>query len=179
MTIKRLAVACVAAAAIATAGCATMRVGTYVERTTDFSRYHTYAWAPADALPTGDPRLDNNAIFRDYLQGAVERHLRGHRLLLVPASARPDLLIHFHGSVRQMVDVSGADRARGVLAEEIRVVDYDQATVVLDMVDARTDRLVWRGWAIDSLAGILDSQDRMERTIEEAVTRMLAGLTVL
>jgi hypothetical protein len=170
-----------AMAAVAVAGCATMRVGTYVERNTDFSRYQTYAWGPADALPTGDPRLDDNPIFRDYLQGAVERNLRGHKLLLVPASARPDLLVHVHGSVRQVVDVA-ATRHPAVneyVAGDVAVVNYDEGTLVLDMIDARTDRLVWRGWAIDSLSGIVDSQDRMERKIDQAVGKMLAGFKAL
>jgi hypothetical protein len=47
------------------------------------------------------------------------------------------------------------------------------------MVDARTDRLVWRGWAIDSLSGILGSQDRMERKIDHAVIKMLDGFKAL
>ena len=47
------------------------------------------------------------------------------------------------------------------------------------MVDARTNRLIWRGWAIDSLSGILDSQDRMEKKLDEAVTTMLANFKPL
>jgi len=158
------------------AGCATMRVGTYADRGADFSRYRTYAWAPADALPIGDARLEHNPIFVDYLQGAVERHLGEHQLLLVPASAHPDLLVHFHGSVRQVFDVAAVDRAQEQgTNKDIAVTDYDEGTLVVDMVDARTDRLVWRGWAIDSLNGILDRQDQMEKKLNEAVAKMLAG----
>jgi hypothetical protein len=158
------------------AGCATMRVGTYAARDADFSRYRTYAWAPADALPIGDARLENNPIFVDYLQGAVERGLGEHQLLLVPASAHPDLLVHFHGSVRQVFDVAAVDRAHEQgSTKDVAVIDYDEGTLILDMVDARTDHLVWRGWAIDSLSGIVDSHDRMEQKINKAVGKMLAG----
>jgi hypothetical protein len=172
---RTVTLACIAFVAVAAAGCATMSVGSYVERGTDFSRYQTYAWAPRDALPIGDPRLDNNPIFIDHLLGAVERELHKHQLLLVPESARPDLLIHFHGSVRQVLDVAGADAVNGIDVERhVSVVDYDEGTLILDMVDARTNRLVWRGWAVEPLAGILESQDRMERKIQQAVTGMLA-----
>jgi len=156
--------------------CASMRVGTYVSRDTDFSRYQTYAWGPADALPIGDARLEHNPILVDYLQGAVERGLRKHDLLLVPASAQPDLLVHFHGSVRQTLSVANASRSHEHGAsEDVEVVPFDEGTLVIDMVDARTDRLVWRGWAIDSLNGIVDSQDRMEQKVNEAVAKMLAS----
>jgi hypothetical protein len=176
MRATRFALASITAAVVLVSACATMRIGSYVERGTDFSKYQTYAWGPADALPIGDPRLDNNPIFRDYLQGAVERELHQHSLLLVPDSAGPDLLVHFHGSVRQIFDVAAADRNHGIeVDQEVTVIDYDEGTLIVDIVDARTNRLVWRGWAIDSLSGILDSQDRMEKKIELAVTKMLIG----
>jgi hypothetical protein len=44
---------------------------------------------------------------------------------------------------------------------------------VLDVVDARSNRLVWRGWAQNSVEAMLDDPDRMDATIDEAVTRML------
>ena len=59
----------VAIAALLAAGCASMRIGTYVSRDTDFSKYHTYSWGSADALPVGDSRLDHSPILVDYLQG--------------------------------------------------------------------------------------------------------------
>jgi hypothetical protein len=179
MRANGFALAGVVAVATIAMACATMRVGSYVARGTDFARYQTYAWAPPDPLPIGDPRLDHNPIFTDYLQGAVERGLGKHHLLLVPTSAAPDLLIHFHGSVRQVLDVATAERGRGVITSgDIGIIDYDEGTLVLDMIDARTNALVWRGWAIDSLSGILETQDRMEQKLDEAVTKMLANFSL-
>lgn len=163
-------------AALFAAGCASMRVGTYVARDADFSKYHTFAWAPADALPVGDPRLDHNPILVDYLQGAVERGLQKHQLLLVPLSTHPELLVHFHGSVRQILSVAGASRTHeNGVREDVEIVTYDEGTLVIDMVDARDGRLVWRGWAVDSVEGILDSQDRMKQKVNEAVAKLLAN----
>ena len=180
MTIKGFALAWIVAAATLATACATMRTGSYLERGADFSRYHTYAWGPADALPIGDPRLDNNPIFRDYLQGAVERGLHRHNLVLIPDSERPDLLIHFHATVRQIFDVGAANHDHGAsAANEISVVDYDEGTLVIDMIDARDNRLVWRGWATDSVSGIVGSQERMEKKLTEAVMTMLASFKPL
>jgi len=47
---------------------------------------------------------------------------------------------------------------------------------VIDLIDVRTGRLVWRGWAQDSVEGVLDNQDRLARKIEQAVRLMLARL---
>ena len=58
------------------AGCATtMTVSSHVDRAVDFAHYRTYDWGPADALPTGDARLDANPFFKDHLQGEVEKQL--------------------------------------------------------------------------------------------------------
>ena len=70
VTLKRLAaIALVAAGA---AGCVSMSVASHVERGVDFSQFRTWDWGQADALPTGDPRLDNNTVFNDQLQGPFD-----------------------------------------------------------------------------------------------------------
>jgi len=43
-------------------------------------------------------------------------------------------------------------------------------------VDARTNRVIWRGWAQDSVEDTLDNPDRMAKQIDEAVTRMMLML---
>ena len=155
-----------------------MNVSSHVQRGLDFAHYRTYDWGPADALPTGDPRLDRNPFFKDHVMGAVEKQLAA-RGLERSASGTPDLLIHYHASINQRIDVYGVDqRIRLLLRRRLqgRVVDYEAGTLVLDIVDARTNRVIWRGWAQDSVEGVLDNQDRMARKIDEAVTRMLARL---
>jgi hypothetical protein len=166
-----------AVSALILAGCATMQVGSYAGRSVDFRPYLTWDWAPADALPTGDPRLDNNAFFTDHLQGAVERHLamRGYPRA---AGTAPDLLVHYHATISQRMAIEAADsRINPCYGDNClppRVVTWESGTLVLDIVEARTGRLVWRGWAEDSMEGVLDDQDRMEQQIERAVSRIIA-----
>lgn len=170
----RLARRCavIAAAALALAGCATMNVSSYVERGVDLAQYRTYNWAPADDSATGDPRLDNNPFFQERVQAAVERQLASRAFEKATA---PDLLLHVHASVTQDVYISGGERRDGS-CEDCRPEVYDAGTLVIDFVDARTDRLVWRGWAKGSIDGVVDNQERMEQRIDEAVARILERL---
>ena len=55
-------------------------------------------------------------------------------------------------------------------------VEYEAGTLVLDFVDARTQRLIWRGWAQTELQELLRDPDRMAKTIDQAVTGMLRQL---
>ena len=169
----------VAIAAVAATGCATtMTVSSHVDRGINFARYRTYDWGPADALPTGDPRLDKNPFFKDHVEGAVEKQLAA-RGFEMSTSGTPDLLIHYHASINQRIDVNRLDRRYGYCYGvdcPSDVIEYEAGTLVLDIVDSRTNRVIWRGWAQDTVEGVLDNEDEMARQINEAITRMLARL---
>jgi hypothetical protein len=149
-----------------------MNVSSHVERSVNFAQYRTFDWGPADALPTGDPRLDRNPFFKDHLEGAVEKQLAVRGL---EQSTSPDLLIHYHANISHRFDVNGIDSQRGYCYDNCqpRLIEYEEGTIVLDLVDAHTNKVVWRGWAQDSVGGVIDNQDRMERQINQAVTKMM------
>jgi hypothetical protein len=73
--------------------------------------------------------------------------------------------------------VDGIDSERGYCVNadcRPRVTRYEAGTLVVDIVDAKTSRLIWRGWASNSVDGVLDNSNRMRRTIDEGVTRMFS-----
>jgi hypothetical protein len=160
--------------ALATTGCATMNVSSHIERNVNFADYVTYDWGPPDNLPVGDPRLDNNPFFDDYLRGAIEKQLaaKGYELGL---GGTPDLLIHYHASVSQKLDVYEVDQSYGYCYGncEPQVADYELGTLIVDIVDTRSNKVVWRGWAQDTINGVIDNQDRLEKQVEEGVTKMM------
>jgi hypothetical protein len=54
------------------------------------------------------------------------------------------------------------------------VFECEAGTLVLDIADARTGAVIWRGWARDSVEAALHNQDVMEKQFNEAVRRMMA-----
>jgi hypothetical protein len=169
--IRHVTVAAIAAATLT--GCATMTAGSYAQRGIDFAQYHTYTWGAPDALPTGDPRLDANPFFEDHFEGAVERQLARNGFGRMDEN--PDLLIHYHANITQRLEVHGVDTSypcRNGDDCQPRASEYDSGTLVLDFVDARTSKVVWRGWAQSNVTGIITDQDRLERYISDAVRRI-------
>ena len=156
-------------------GCAaTLNVSSHVDRAADFSVHRSYAWGPADALPTGDPRLDRNPFFVDLFQGAVEKQLRRRGLQLADNGAS-DLLIHFHATIQNRLDVDAIDRARGYCASVECLPStstYEAGTLVFDVVDANTNRLIWRGWVQTDLGSLLGNRARLAEVIENGVEGM-------
>ncbi len=172
-TVRNVRLGVVLAAAGALAACATLDVNSYVERGLDFSRYLSYSLESPMDFATGDPRLDNNVFFQDQLQGAISRGLNARGFML--ANGKPDLLVHYHASIRKEVDINGADQKKGYEVgydTSGRPYVFDDGTLTIDLIDARTHRLVWRGWAERSLDGAINDQDWLEHRVEDTVARI-------
>jgi len=167
----------VLAITVAVAGCAAMTVSSHIERSVNFTDYVTYDWGPPDQYPVGDPRLDANPFLTDYLMGAIEKQLdrKGYERAL---TGDVDLLVHYHTSVVQKVEVNEAAAPYGYCYADCqpRVIEYEQGTIVVDLVDARTSKVIWRGWAQDVMNGVIDNQARLEKTVDEGVTKMMVLL---
>ena len=164
-------------AALAFAGCATMNVSSHIERGVDFGQFRTWDWGPADELPTGDPRLDNNPFFKDILAGAVEKQMALHHYERA-ASGTADLLVHYHANMSKTFEVNGVDMREGYCYDNCQptVSEYEQGTIVLDIVDARTNRVVWRGWVQDNMDGVIDDQSRLKAEVTKGITKVMKEL---
>jgi len=158
------------------AGCAPLRVNAYLWPGADFARYRTFSWGPQDRLATGDPRLDNNQIFIERVQRAVERELapRGFERA---AAGVADVVVHVHARVDQRIESREIDREASACAPgPCGPFLYEAGTLLLDFVDTRTRSVVWRGWAEGSLDAVIDDQDRLEQVIDKSVAKILARL---
>jgi len=178
MSRRQMLAAALVPIAVVLAGCAPISVGAHQARDVHFTSYHTFAWGPADALPTGDPRLDHNPFFNDYLQGAVERHFSQHGIALAAVPADADLLVHYHAAVNQRFDVSSWHDTNQAGYPEPHIVGYDESTIVIDVVDMRTDRLIWRAWEQENLQNFVNDQDALRAHVEAAVVRIFERLPI-
>ena len=172
-------VAAFLALALTAVGCGSLTIDSYVERGFDLQRYRTFNWGPADAISTGDPRLDNNRFFAERVRMQVEKEL-AIRGLEKTATEPPDVLVHYHASVTQKIEARNLDAEYDSCGEEdCKPYVYDAGTLFIDLVDRRTNRLVWRGWAAGSIEGLIDDQEWLEKRIDETVVRILTRLPAM
>jgi hypothetical protein len=170
------------AAAGVSAACSSvpMRAGADFEPGYDFAQYATYRWDEPDEQPTGDPRLDNNPFFIHRLHSAIHWEL-ATRGIEFGGDDGPALAVHHHASVRNRVDVFEADRAAGYTSEYgegTQVIQYEEGTFLVDIADARTHEVLWRGWALLDLTGALDDPDVMKRQIDDAIATMFESFPI-
>jgi len=160
--------------AIPLVSCAPVQVHSYVGQNVDLRQYRTYAWAAADSFSTGDPRLDNNTFFIERLQRAVDDQLQ-RKGFEVTTAGPSDLVVHYHARVEQRLDSSDFQYPESQCQSgECRPFIYDAGTLLIDVVDRRSNQLLWRGWVERGLDGTIDDQARMEAAVDDAVKRIMA-----
>jgi hypothetical protein len=176
---QRAYLAGITAALFALTGCATVRVSSHTEHGLSWAQYRTFDWGRPDALPVGDARLDKDPNFQDRVQGAIEKQMAVRGFARAAGSGEPDLLVHYHAATGERIDVDELDRSSGycVTADcRPRVTRFEAGTLVVDIIDTRTNRLIWRGWAQDRLDRVLGDEDRVRHAIDDSVTRMFSTL---
>jgi hypothetical protein len=157
------------AALLATlAGCTTVSTSIDFDRAADFTRYRTYRW-----IAPREPIADSVAQKR--LTAAVDRQLAATGLTLAEP---PDLLVSIHARLTREVVFEAETWGYGwghvhgnvvfTRPEEIPI-----GTLVVDLVDARSSELVWRGIArrvVDPMA----SPGEKEKRAAETAARLFA-----
>ncbi|MCC7054370.1 MAG: DUF4136 domain-containing protein [Gemmatimonadaceae bacterium] len=176
MFLARLTRLAVVSSTAVLAACASVSAGADFDPAIRLDQYHSFDWGAGDTMPAGDVRLDNNPFFDSRVRAAVELEMAAKGVQRRTTS--PDLLVHYHVSVRQRVDVVRTDEARGYTDPWMRqgstVVEFDEGTLLLDVADARTKKIVWRGWSQTDVTGLLDNPREMEKRVSESIRRMLS-----
>jgi hypothetical protein len=160
-------------ALLATVVCAGIPVDVDYDPAADFSGYRTFAWLVPENPPTGHPALDN-PLLAERIRSAIEGELRA-RGYAAAAPSRADFRVGFQITLQQKLDAYTVDHYYGyaprwgpIYVPETVVHTYDEGTLVVDIVDARQRRLVWRGWTSQRVYA-KPSPEESERIIREVV----------
>ena len=160
MLIARIAL--VSAAALLSLACASVRVSTDYDQEYDFARLSTYAWldpplreeARAEA-PSGDP-FAYNTLLDKRVRDEVESWLTSHGYRAAPAGETPDFLVRYDFVTREVTRDSpvfvsggygryGSGYGSGVGYGYSPSSDYQEGTLILDVIDPTTETIAWRG----------------------------------
>jgi hypothetical protein len=108
-----------------------------------FASYKTYAWTAGTISP--------NALTERRIHAAVEAQMSGKVIRLAAPDEAPDLFVSTHVVTREKdFAASGfASWAPGA-GTTIDPKAYGQGTLVVDVYDAHTKQIVWRGVATGS-----------------------------
>lgn len=139
------------------------------DKTADFKSFKTYAWVKGTVLT--DPINHNRVV------GAVNTQLVSRGLRELAPLANPDVLVAYHASFDRDLQVTGFSSgwgpyrfgagATGVARTEQILV----GTLAVDIVDARTRTIVWRGVAVKDVNVNAKPEER-EKNIARATAKL-------
>jgi hypothetical protein len=135
----------------------------------DLAQKPSWAWLPPELMAPADQRLPDRHLERKLATtvGSVLQ-TKGYR-----ESDRPELFVNYRLTTDAHTDVDvRPGYGLGWWAYRESTDRYDVGTLFLDVVDARTRTLVWRGTASARLLSHASYEKRARRT-EEVVRQLL------
>ena len=144
------------------------QVKTDFDRDSDFGKYKTYSW---EKVQTQDP------LWVDRIKEAVNSALAAKGWARVDSGGDVALIAVESTQDQQTLNTfydgfGGGWRWRGFggFGDSTTTVDtYKVGTLVIDLFDASTKKLIWRGSASDTLS---DKSDKNIKTLDKAVQKM-------
>ncbi|SDT15879.1 protein of unknown function [Halopseudomonas xinjiangensis] len=176
------------AALVLLAACQTTQPQRDYDSSRNFAEYRSWTWAdPAiNFTPANDPRIGSDLVAQR-LKDAIASQLdaRGLRPAASPEQAdlkvRADMVIDER---EQMVTTNyGVGLGTGYwgvwgggpMMSETRSVDYQTATLQIDLIDAEDNQLVWRGSSTEVVRDQSQSPAERTRSAHELAARVLTG----
>jgi len=144
-----------------------------------FGAWKTYAWL---AHPGGRDVREHGKRVASMVPPAVEAELAAKGFSLVEKA--PDFLIGWHAGVADRLDVNEINSyygyawgrwfpGGGVAYSQGYIAEYGEGTVIIDVVDARSNDLVWRGRASTDIRKLKTDAD-LRKAATTAVNKILA-----
>lgn len=174
-----------------------MSVKSDYEKSFDFTQLHTFAFKTDRA--SNDP-LGTNTLEAGRIQTALAAQLEANGF--TQATGSPDFIVAFYSRSRPKTQVQsmggfgpgigagfgrfgygrgfgwgygipGPGRWRYGYGPDIWTTNYTQGCVMADIIDARTNHLVWRGKVTDTINGVGQSEKQTDQAAKDLVKQFL------
>lgn len=156
--------------------CAAIPVSTDYDPSWQMPASASYAWI-SHPMNKVDPMIDNDLV-AGRVHRAVDDQLAAKGLSLAKSEADASLLVTYHIGEEDKLDINSFHSNFGYYPcwrcwgpgfdSDVWVTQYTQGKLIIDLVDAKTKQLVWRGIASRRLPSF-DSPQERDKYIRESV----------
>jgi len=139
----------------------------------DLKKYTTFNWGPKINIEAGNNPLYYNELNDKRIKGAVVQQLtsRGYKF----DEGNSDLVVHYHIIIEDqtviVTDPPGYDYGPYWLRMQTNIRQYQEGTLILDVMDSGTNSLIWRGLAT-SVVDMHNSPDHAQALIKKAIDKI-------
>ena len=168
-------------AALVISACSGIQVSQDFEQGFDFSGLKTFAWESNEDNEWG--LAGSNELVDRRIRTAIVNTLTAQQFTQVE-SAEADFLVSYDVAVEQRISSSnvsgGVSMGRSTrgrhgsigISTGSQISTYDQGTMIIDVVDVASDKMVWRGVSSQALPDLSDPQ-RLTDRVNETVAAIL------
>jgi hypothetical protein len=139
----------------------------------DLKKYATFNWIQITNIESGNNPLHYNELNDKRIKLAVQEQLIGRGYAL--SKENPDLVLHYHIIVDDQsivtTDPHGYFYSPYWMHLRTNVYQYREGTLIIDLMESKTNNLIWRGWAGSALEGVYTS-DQIDALIKRAVDKI-------
>jgi Domain of unknown function (DUF4136) len=152
------------------AGCgSSSQVYSDYDRSANIEEYRTFGWLPSDQIEARNNPLYYNELNDKRIKNAVAAQLesKGYRYKI----SKPEILLHYHIIIEDKTTVRtdpyGYYYGPYWMRTHVDVFQYREGTLIVDLMDAATNSLVWRGWVTSFIKNT--NPEKTEENIQQAV----------
>lgn len=152
------------------------------DKSVNFKEYKTFTFERGRVVRQLGLRDTAASLINGYVKAAIEEQLT--KKGLTQTANNPDLIVTFMAGAREKQDVHNTMASPGFFYPYYRfyslntwwgpqwnnfwVTNYEEGTLILDVIDSKTDRLVWRGYGVAPI-----SRFDEEKFVEKELTKLL------
>lgn len=171
------------AASLALAACASApNVQSLAAPSFNMAQYRSFGFAD----PLGTDRQGYQTVVSSQLKASTRREMEARGLTY--SDANPDLLINFGGKLADKMRVSqysqpampmgyygyrrGAYGAWPMYSERTEVTQYREGTLTIDLIDTKSQQLVWEGTVTKPLKDSDDVATVLDQAVKAAIAKL-------
>jgi hypothetical protein len=168
--------------------CSNLKISSDWDSEVDFSKVQSYAWiGQASGVEGFESAEGASSLLDQRIRKAVQETLSSKGISEV-GRQQADVLVSYHIGIEKRLDVHtvhhgyghgyrGHGRYRGWRAgagyTDTRVTQYDEGTLLLDLIDPQRMEMIWRGSAQSRISTTTSPEERQQR-VREVVEKVLA-----
>lgn len=166
-----------------TAGCSQVQTGSKIDSTTDFSTLKTFGWLHDVDKEAEDVRLNDPQV-RQTVRTAIEQSLSAKGYERVDRQ-QANFLVAWFGAIEKKIKKENIDHfyapyGYGTLYRDPvlntesprKIQEYEEGTIIIDIVDPQNRRLIWRGSGSGRIAEDQPEQTAL-RNLNRSVKKIL------
>jgi len=149
-------------------GCSSLTVNYDYDQNVEWGKYKSYAWMEKPDSPTNPTQpMPDTKLWDQRFANSVKYEMEERG---ISESDNPDLLVIYHFGSTEKIQVTDwgyrySDYYWGYGGRQIDVYQFTEGSLVIDLIDAETKNLVWRGTG----TGVVEQK---QRTPEEWQARI-------